>query len=654
MPVNTHINARQRERLRGVFTIAGWTFTFAGVAWIAFVTCSPPWFAAKVAGPATWVMTFIFFSRLVFAALVAENFGSPQARHHYRTLFLRSLLFIAAAFFGGIVASYAQINPMFGWILGVVAIPVLKFASRLVYGFFRLFARIEPTPPVDMLIRGTGLLSFAQARAIADSLPRGKLPPIYWGGLELPDSVSEGHFLVAGATGSGKTLTLRLMMQSVLPHIGPGHDIRAFVYDAKRDILPILQGMKLDCPVKTLNPFDGRGVAWDIARDVTDDSTARQIASILVPPDNGPNNFFTNAARDLLAGTMHALLSNVPEKWTLRDVLLIMEDLDRLEALLRSCVHTKSLVKTYLLKEKTAQDIFSSISTHVFVFRPIAALWEHAKEKISLGEWTTSDSILVLGNDESLRFPLDAMNRVIFQRVSELVLNRTNSRTRRTWFIVDEAADVGKLKVLKPLIEKARSLGIRIVLGFQDIDGIREAYGEHAGNVISGICANKALLRLDSVGTAKWASENIGEALIKEHTQSFSTSSGPGGGSSSASTSEHLALRGAVLPSEFLRMPTVKNMRFEGLYITPAIGTYRATVDFSKSLEKTGRSPDYIRRPPDYHNLTPWSREDATRLGVPWTPDPQSQPLPTPPPEPSTVTDFVPIPRVTANPSERD
>ena len=48
-------------------------------------------------------------------------------------------------------------------------------------------------------------------------------PPRYdsivFGGLELPDSESTTHFLCLGTTGSGKTIILRLLMQSVLPSV---------------------------------------------------------------------------------------------------------------------------------------------------------------------------------------------------------------------------------------------------------------------------------------------------------------------------------------------------------------------------------------------------------------------------------------------------
>ena len=80
--------------------------------------------------------------------------------------------------------------------------------------------------------------------------------------------------LINAPTGSGKTVLQRLLMQSTLPRIREGSNHRALIYDAKQDILPILGGMDLRCPVRTFNPFDARGVAWDLAADITSPASA--------------------------------------------------------------------------------------------------------------------------------------------------------------------------------------------------------------------------------------------------------------------------------------------------------------------------------------------------------------------------------------------
>ncbi|MBI5385618.1 MAG: type IV secretion system DNA-binding domain-containing protein [Verrucomicrobia bacterium] len=84
-----------------------------------------------------------------------------------------------------------------------------------------------------------------------------------WGMDPLPFSDTPAHFLDTDGVGSGKTVTLRLLMQSALNPIGLGFNHRAVIYDAKGTMDSVLGGLNLHCPAHILNPFDRRGVAWD-------------------------------------------------------------------------------------------------------------------------------------------------------------------------------------------------------------------------------------------------------------------------------------------------------------------------------------------------------------------------------------------------------
>ena len=90
--------------------------------------------------------------------------------------------------------------------------------------------------PVRQHYRGKSLLSFAEAEEIAGRARPQNDPGISWGGVLLPTEAATTHFCVTGASGSGKTITIRLLMQSVLPFIGTGNDRRAIIDDAKQDV----------------------------------------------------------------------------------------------------------------------------------------------------------------------------------------------------------------------------------------------------------------------------------------------------------------------------------------------------------------------------------------------------------------------------------
>ena len=54
----------------------------------------------------------------------------------------------------------------------------------------------------------------------------------------------------------------------------------------------------------TLNPFDDRGVAWDIGADVTEPRVALEMAFTLIPEASESQPYFANASRHLRYGVM--------------------------------------------------------------------------------------------------------------------------------------------------------------------------------------------------------------------------------------------------------------------------------------------------------------------------------------------------------------
>ncbi len=306
------------------------------------------------------------------------------------------------------------------------------------------------------------------ARAVHESLP---VDPhgFRWGACVLPHRLAYGHLAVVGATGSGKTLLQRLLMQSVLPRIGHGLDQRALIYDPKQDLCSMLAGMKLSAPLHLLNPLDARGVAWDMAADVTSPAAALQAATLLIPKAaHDANPFFSNAARHLLHGVLVALILLAPKRWTLRHVLLITRTETLLRQILARMEATRHLLQ-YCEHAATFQNILSTVLTRLAPYEIIAAAWDRTERRVSLRRWLATESILILGNDEDNRAALDTINQLIFKRLSELILaqpEREPASERTTWLLLDEIREAGRLDGLSALLTKGRSKGAAVLLGF--------------------------------------------------------------------------------------------------------------------------------------------------------------------------------------------
>lgn len=462
--------------------------------------------------------------------------------------------------------------------------------------------------------RGRRLLSKREVRRLGNRNQRNG-SGLSWGGRELPHGAETSHFLVVGTTGSGKTLTIKQLMAKALPTIRQGSGSRALIYDSKQDVLSTLAGADLACRVVTLNPFDTRCASWDMAQDITAPATALQVATILIPEEKGNNRFFSDAARDLLTGTMRSFIENTPQRWTLADIVYGMRSKERLRAILERTEHGRDLLDIYFSEEKTLHNILATVRSRLSPFESIAAMWMRASESVSLREWVQGEFVLVLASNESVRAPLDAINRVIFKRITELVLAEEESAMRRSWFFLDEVREAGKLPGLSPLLIKGRSKGACVVLGFQDVAGMKEAYGEHLANEIIGQCSHKAILRLESDVTAEWAARILGEFEVIE----VLNSSNSDWTRKQRTRSEQFRKVHAVLPSEFL---TVAATGFEnglqGYFVTPFIGAFRSRQELRTVLREiptdNPTERNYSPRPDSDQYLKPWTPDDLGRL----------------------------------------
>jgi hypothetical protein len=161
-------------------------------------------------------------------------------------------------------------------------------------------------------------------------------------------------------------------------------------------------------------------------------------------------------------------------------------------------------------------------------------------------------------------------------------------------------------------MNKGRSKGVCVALGFQDIHGMKSVYGAELALELVGQCSNKVLLRLESAETAKWASETVGqyEEIQVLESQSRDSAALMRG---QRTRSEQRVTRDLVMPSEFLGVP-VTNARsgLTGYYLSPFVGVYRRTLPLVSFLSGGGESVlDFLERPESEQYLEPWNREDV-------------------------------------------
>lgn len=430
-----------------------------------------------------------------------------------------------------------------------------------------------------------------------------------FGGYELPEEDSQAHFQFVGTTGSGKTLGMRLLMQSTLSRVGAGEGYRGLVYDAKQDALPLLSAFCDRDRLFTLNPFDDRGVAWDIARDINEPRVALEIAFTLIPEASESQPYFANASRHIIYGVIASYMLSKHD-WTLADLLRAVGDSKLCRRVLERHPQTSGIVTKYFQDERLLNDIMSTLATKLLVYEAIAGCWEAAKRRISLHEWAESEMILILGNSEISRIAIDNLNRCVFKRAADIILMKPELTTERSWFYIDEVSEARKLN-LPPLVKKGRSKGARVAMAFQSISGLRDPhmYGTYTTDDILGQVGNRFFGRIECPETAEWASRVIGDQEIFQESTSRSFSSQ----GSSRTTNLTPVVRRAALASEFMSVPPCNRANgLTGLFTTrstlPTWSNLSADVLFDELLIPPAADvQESVPRDPLLQFVLPWS-----------------------------------------------
>ena len=412
-------------------------------------------------------------------------------------------------------------------------------------------------------------------------------PTFLWGMAPIPISDTPANFLVTGGIGSGKTITLRLLMQSALNLVCMGLDHRALVYDGMGTLAPILRAMGLRCPLHVLNPLDREGAAWDIAADVNSQLGARQLAAMLVPEDASAQPVLDIAARELLAAVCLSFIKTSPGKWTLRDLLLAVRTRKRLQSLLARAPGIALAALSGIENERIGADVLTLLATKLATLQVIAACWQNASAKFSLERWLREESVILLGDDADLHRSVALINQVSFNHVAQLILGQRESAARRTWIFLDEIAMAGRLEALPALMQRGHSKGVCVALALQRLEDIREVYGAATSDTLTALCSHQTALKTGDFQTCYWAERHFGPP---------------------------------VRPAALMALPpSGAKHGFAGFHRTPRTGTYFSEKPWDWVLANL-RPPTQPQRTTETRlrtepRLEDWSDQDYKRLG---------------------------------------
>ena len=451
------------------------------------------------------------------------------------------------------------------------------------------------------------------------------------------------HTALVGSSGAGKTLFQKSWIQSILCDPRFGLRYRAFLYDPKREFFPFLRSIGIpSSQVIVTHPFDVRSAAWDLGADFTEPSQIEELTEMIVPKkddQSGNSAFFETTARIIIQDVIYGLRDVVGSRWDLHDLVEVCSSRELIRQVLEKTRSGRDTLTSFFKTQdaRLSGNVYASLVSSIRPFQTLAAVWKHSAYSFSLERWGAGSGIILMGADPRRETTLQRLNQLMFQRASQVVLSRDEENPLDlTWFFLDEAREAGKLNGLRQLLTESRSKGGRVVLGFQDIDGMIELYGERGAAEIVGLCANRIFLHLDNPSTRDWVSEFFAEREEAIDDYSESTTISSSGTSESTSTSWRVGMKRNVLPVELHDLPLASaEAGIAGFYATTwrglvyddgrpraERGSFFVDPEWLKSELFTLEAPPgqdqkgFIGRDPTQQNRIPLSLTDCQRLGL--------------------------------------
>lgn len=430
--------------------------------------------------------------------------------------------------------------------------------------------------------------------------------------------------LIVGTVGSGKSVTLKLIARDALAGIGSGIDKRALLYDPSGEWPSILEAMGF--PSQSIiytNPLDQRCRPWAMSKDVKTSTQAAALAEILIPiPPSVSDPFWLQATQICIISVVRYFNSVAPGQWTFRDLLIAVRDQ---QIILKMCEDEPRLQHYVQVhgSDKTAANIMASVISNTQKYEIIAALWHKAEtvycnQPFSLREWINGSSILVLSRSTTAEKELREVNRIMFTRTMQLLMDQPEKSHPTTWMFLDEIGSLGKLEALLTAATELRKRGVAIVGGFQALAHVIENFNENIADTIVGQFGHIAALRLTDRKTKEWLRHVAGKVRYERWTEGVQKSYSQGKTKSTTQTfgEEDNLRQGSLSDIPIFEPELGKGMK--GLYISGDRKwwhTYEPSI--VQQLPPRGDSSrNLILMPEEYQELEPWTLDDWQRLDI--------------------------------------
>jgi len=393
-------------------------------------------------------------------------------------------------------------------------------------------------------------------RALAAAAAKETAPPgthLQICGLTLPRDLEAKHFLIMGATGTGKSVLFnQLVGQIIARKLRTGAPEKLVIYDVKGEFLS-----KHYRPGDLIfYPADPRSLKWSFFNEIRCEPDFHIISEIIFRPakETKGDPFWNNAARAVfIAGLRYLEMKGIKQN---RDIWeFFCQTKERLVAAIKQLPRDRQDALKHIEGEsEAAEGVLSTLMEKINFFQYLVdqdgdfSFQEFVRRPDQRNLFLMNVSRYAQIWQPLITLACDVMIR------ETLSLPDTNPReNRRIWFCIDEIGSLHQISVLFDLLTMGRSKGGCMIAASQDLGKIEDVYGRPNKTTFYNNFNTGFFLRINDPDTAEFLSRSIGEQEVIKIMEGRQLS--PKDIGDRKSFTEQDKIEKLMLPAEFMRQP---------------------------------------------------------------------------------------------------
>ncbi len=383
----------------------------------------------------------------------------------------------------------------------VTAVFLSSLWVYLAYPFFLLFFQRKSRKQTEELyLRGAKLDTIKEYNKASKNKEKG----MSFGAISMPLENEVLHTLVIGSPGTGKTNLFLQLIEQLLQRNHP-----LIVHDFKGDYVSYFFKEGRD---ELFNPFDVRGVRWNLFNEIQTPMDIDSIAVSLLPTPPSGDPYWVNAAREVFAGILLYLLKtkqgNNEQIYRMitsgcETIKVCLEQTPGAEAGLAHIMHPG---------QKQSDSVLSVMMEKLAFFKYL----KNSDGDFSISNWFQQQGgrILFLSNQTIYQDSLKPILTLFFDLMGRKLLSLGESKDRRVFLFLDELGQLNKVSMIERLLTQSRSKGGSVFVGIQDLGQLDRIYGAAGRKTIVNSCGNSAIFALEDPQEREFFSLKLGEQEV--------------------------------------------------------------------------------------------------------------------------------------------